>query len=335
MKAGLRILIVGASGSSHIGSSLLRAAYRLGIEAKLCDTESAWRHGTLRQKLLWHFRGRRPLALRPFSRTILETCDLFQPEVIVTTGAAPVSAPALQSCREKGIKCINFSTDDPFNPRQRAPWFLQALREYDVVFTPRTVNREELHLHGCRRVEYLPFGYDESLFFPEPNVAPEEKSDLFFAGTGDRDRLPYVRAAIDAGFCMRLHGIYWDRFPETKSITRGQADIPTLRRAIAGCRIALCLVRHANRDGHAMRTFEVPAVGACMVVEDTLEHREIFGEDGARVVYFKTAGEMVERVRMLLANEILRKALRDNVHLHITNGANTYADRLRTMINVL
>jgi spore maturation protein CgeB len=314
---------------------LLRAAHRLGIEAKLCDTESAWRHGTLRQKLFWHFRGRRPLALQHFSRTILETCDLFQPEIIVTTGAAPVSAPALQSCREKGIKCINFSTDDPFNPRQRAPWFLQALREYDVVFTPRTVNREELHLHGCRRVEYLPFGYDESLFFPEPTVAPEETSDLFFAGTGDRDRLPYVRAAIDSGFCMRLHGIYWDRFPETKSVSRGQADIPALRRAIAGCRVALCLVRHANRDGHAMRTFEVPAVGACMVVEDTPEHREIFGEAGVRVVYFKTAGEMVERVRMLLANEILRKALRDNVHLHITNGANTYADRLRTMINVL
>src|SRR5205814_454358 len=208
----------------------------------------------------------------------LETCELFQPEVIVTTGAAPVSAPALQSCREKGIKCINFSTDDPFNPRQRAPWFLQALREYDVVFTPRTVNREELRLHGCRRVEYLPFGYDESLFFPEPSVAPEEESDLFFAGTGDRDRLPYVRAAIDAGFCMRLHGIYWDRFPETKSITRGQDDIPTLRRAIAVCRIALCLVRHANRDGYAMRTFEVPAFGSCMMVEGSLEYWEIFGQ---------------------------------------------------------
>lgn len=84
-----------------------------------------------------------------------------------------------------------------------------------------------------------------------------------------------------------------------------------------------------------MRTFEVPAVGACMVVEDTLEHRQIFGEDGARVVYFKTAGEMVERTRMLLANEILRKKLRDNVHLHITKGVNTYADRLARMLNAL
>jgi hypothetical protein len=169
----------------------------------------------------------------------------------------------------------------------------------------------------------------------KPSVGPEEESDLFFAGAGDRDRLPYVRAAIDAGLCMRLYGIYWDRFPETQAVSRGQADIPTLRRAIAGCRVALCLVRHANRDGHSMRTFEVPAVGACMVVEDTGEHRQIFGEDGERVVYFRNAGEMVEQVRTLLANEILRKTLRDNVHLHITNGANTYADRLASTINAL
>ena len=41
MKPDLRI-IVGASGSSHLGSSLLRAADRLGMEAELCDAKSAW-----------------------------------------------------------------------------------------------------------------------------------------------------------------------------------------------------------------------------------------------------------------------------------------------------
>jgi len=335
VKAGLRILIVGASGSSHIGSSLLRAAHQLGSEAKLCDTKSAWRHGTLRQKLFWHFAGRRPIALERFSRAILETCVQFRPDVIVTTGSAPVSARTLRSCRQKGVKCVNFSTDDPFNPRQRAPWLLRALREYDVVFTPRTANQEELGRHGCQRVVYLPFGYDDALFFAEPNVDPKEGSDLFFAGTGTAKRAPYIQAAIEAGFRVRLHGIYWDRFDGTRAISRGQADIPTLRQAIASCKVALCLVRHENRDGHSMRSFEVPAVGACMVVEDTEEHRQIFGEDRTRVLYFNSAREMVERTRTLLANENLRRSLRDNVHIHITKGGNTYADRLRSMINAL
>jgi hypothetical protein len=97
----------------------------------------------------------------------------------------------------------------------------------------------------------------------------------------------------------------------------------------------LALYRFSRAIRHSMRTFEVPAIGACIVVEDTLEHRLIFGEDGARVLYFKTAREMVEQVRMLLANEILRRSLRDNVHVHDTGGANTYSDRFASMINTL
>jgi hypothetical protein len=182
---------------------------------------------------------------------------------------------------------------------------------------------------------YLPFGYDDALFFVEPNVDPKEESDLFFAGTGTAERAAYIQAAIAAGFRLRLHGIYWDRFAGTRGVSRGQADIPTLRAATASCKVALCLVRHENRDGHSMRSFEVPAVGACMVVEDTEEHRQIFGADGIRILYFRTAGEMVEQVRILLANDVLRRSLRDNVHLHITNGANTYTDRLASMITAL
>jgi hypothetical protein len=39
-------------------------------------------------------------------------------------------------------------------------------------------------------------------------------------------------------------------------------------------------------------------------------------------------GKMVEQVRMLLASQILCKTLMNNAHIHITRGANTYADRL-------
>ena len=75
---------------------------------------------------------------------------------------------------------------------------------------------------------------------------------------------------------MALYGEFWQRFPATRSLTRGQADAETVRRAILQTKVTLCMVRRANRDGHAMRTFEVPASGGCMLTEDTEEHREIF-----------------------------------------------------------
>ena len=46
----------------------------------------------------------------------------------------------------------------------RAKWYLHALPHYNVVFTPRRSNIEDMLQLGCREVRYLPFGYDEFLF---------------------------------------------------------------------------------------------------------------------------------------------------------------------------
>jgi spore maturation protein CgeB len=83
-----------------------------------------------------------------------------------------------------------------------------------------------------------------------------------------------------------------------------------------------------------MRTFEVPAVGSCMLTEDTPEHREIFGQDGEAVVYFNTVTEMVEKTHWLLHHDQERQRLAQNAHLLITQGQNTYGDRLKTMLSI-
>ena len=51
-------------------------------------------------------------------------------------------------------------------------------------------------------------------------------------------------------------------------------------------KVNLCLVRRAKRDGHVMRSFEIAAVGGCMLAQDTDEHREIFGPEGEAVRLF-------------------------------------------------
>ena len=70
-----------------------------------------------------------------------------------------------------------------------------------------------------------------------------------------------------------------------------------------------------------------------MVTEDTVEHRQIFGEDSECVIYFKSPSEMVEKTKFLLQDQALRRKLRDAAHVHIVTGGHTYADRLRMMLN--
>lgn len=324
--------MVGRRGGSHIGASLGRAVQAMGLKVELCDIDVAWRYGGIAHKVFWHFLGKRPVALSRFGQLVVEQCRAFQPQVMVTTGMAPLTQSALAECRRLGVRCVNFSTDDPFNPTMQATWFLRALPSYDTIFSPRTSNLEELRALGCNDVRYLMFGYDPDLFFSEPQI-DGEASDLFFAGNAEADRARYIAAAVQSGLNVRLHGLYWERYPGCRGVSRGFAHVDELRRAIASSRISLCLVRHDNRDGHSMRTFEIPAVGACIVVEDTPEHREIFGDEGMRVVYFSDPAEMVAKTKSLLRDSPGRARLREAAHSWITNGPNTYADRLKAMLD--
>jgi spore maturation protein CgeB len=83
-----------------------------------------------------------------------------------------------------------------------------------------------------------------------------------------------------------------------------------------------------------MRSFEIPAIGACMVAEDTTEHREIFGDDGHAVRYFRSPEEAVSIVSALLRSVDARRALAAAAHARILNSRNSYGDRLRSMLGV-
>jgi len=81
-----------------------------------------------------------------------------------------------------------------------------------------------------------------------------------------------------------------------------------------------------------MRSFEIPAMGGCMLAEDTEEHRVIFGEEGKTVLYVRSPEQMVEQLRWLLENEGQRERLSAEAHRLITSIGHTYADRLRALL---
>jgi spore maturation protein CgeB len=242
----------------------------------------------------------------------------------------------LARVRAAGAVTANYLTDDPWNPVHYARWFMRALPQYSLIFSPRRANLPDLRAIGPSAVHYLPFAYDPTLHFvevPAPD-ALDYQSDVLFIGGGDRDRLPHCRALAAAGLKLAVYGDYWNRYPDMKRFFRGYADTRTLRMATKGARVCLCLVRRANRDGHTMRTFEAAAMGGCLLVEDTVEHREIFGGDGDAVSYFGSIPGMVERAKSLLKHDADRHRLASTAHARITQGGNTYADRLQTILEV-
>jgi len=329
------LLIVGNPAIFHIGAHFRRAAEELSIPVELCDTRRAFDAPWPAIQWNWRVLGHRPPRLNSFSRLVLDKCQTLRPRWLLATGLAPLTANALRRLREMDVICLNYLTDDPWNPAHHARWFLDALPQYDQVFSPRRANLDDLRQLGCRQVDYLPFAYASHMHYPE-SAAPEESSryecDVLFYGGADSDRMPYIVALLEAGLDVHLYGGYWDRHARTRPYFKGHADPATLRKAVHGARITLCLVRQANRDGHVMRTFEAPAMGACMLTEDTPEHRELLGPDGATTIYFSGVTSLVENAHRLLARPEERRRLVDAAKTWATQGSNTYADRLSTML---
>ncbi len=332
----MRILIAGNPAPVHVGAHFRNAAASLGWQVDLINTEEASKGWPILQKVSWHLAGHRPLLLNRFSNSVLHRCREFRPHALITTGLAPVTAETLQGLSAMGIPTLNFLTDDPFNSAHHASWFLQALCHYSCIFSPRQANLNDLRKAGAKSVHYLPFAYAPEIHFVADSCDTTEPpiADVFFAGGADDDRVPYLSALAKSGLTLLLYGGYWRRHRDCAPYWRGMATPKMLRHAVASTKTTLCLVRRMNRDGSCMRTFEAPAMGACMLTEDTDEHRAIFGEEGDAVCYFRTIPEMISKAHWLVNNISERTRLAASAHHKITSDGHTYKDRLIEMASV-
>jgi spore maturation protein CgeB len=334
-----RLLIVGEADTTSVGTHFLQAAAAIGVSAELCDSREAFAGPALLRRASWRLLGHRPPRMAAFGRRVVETMRRFRPDVVLASGLAPIGHDVLVAAGALGVRRLNFLTDDPWNPAHHAPWFLRALPLYDIVFSPRHANLDDLRRRGVTRVEYLPFAYNPTAHRPAESVTDEDRrhhdADVLVVGAADADRVSVVDALLRAGLRVALFGGYWSRFGATRASARGVIDLAGQRTATAVVPVCLGLVRRANRDGHSMRTFEIPAMRGCMLAEDTPDHRELFGDDGETVTFFRDTPQLVRAVKELLARPGEQARLRAAAHARILAGHHTYADRLVTMIGAL
>lgn len=329
-----RILFLGLTDGTHVCGSWLRAAEAMGVDAAFVSLDLAASRSSWSRRFHWHALDRRYPNARRFRAALHATVESFRPTLLLATGAVPLHSEDLAAVRRSGVTSAVFLTDDPFNRRNTGRWFLESLRHFDLVLNPRTECERDLARLGCRRVERLMFGYDPELFSPvEPDR--EQTIDLSFIGNGDSDRAKIIQALMATGHRVAVYGSLWDRQPETKAIPSRVLSPSEMRPVVAASKVCLLLVRRANRDGHAMRTFELPAMGACILAEDTAEHRLLLGDDLERVRYFRELSELGPKLALLLGDQELRARLRSAAQVLVTTGGHTYADRLREVLRLV
>jgi spore maturation protein CgeB len=327
------IAIVGAFDGPHLGSSFSRAGADLGLTPVCFDLAEAFATGRIRRSLSWRLCDHRPPLLATFSARVAEQCQKIRPAFLLSTGTAGPERQDLEAIRRLGTVMMNYSCDDPWNQNLASKWHFDSLPAYDLVFTTRRANMDDLRRLGCADVRYLPFGYDPEVFNSPANAEENGAPDVLFVGAGDRDRAGFMSEFARSGSRLALVGDYWDRFPRLRQYALGKKLPREICALTAVAKVNLCLVRRANRDGHVMRSFEIPAIGGCMLAEDTAEHRDIFGVDGECVRYFRNARDAAEIARRLIEATAERWRMTAALRDRVANEDNTYRARLAAMLH--
>lgn len=280
-----------------------------------------------------------PIGYQALNREMLSRARAFRPDLVLVAKGNYISPLTLGSIKhETGAILVNYATDDPFNRQSRAisGELADSVPLYDLYASTKKTMMPDLRRMGCRNVVYVPFAYKPTVHFPERAAGQEAArfdSDVAFIGGCDADRAPLFEALVDSmpGIRLHLYGGYWGRYPRLRAYRRGFAFGADFRRALGGAKIALNLVRRANRDDHVMRTFEIPACGAFMLAERTDTHLALF-EEGREAAYFDSAGELIDKIRYYLPRDSERARIAAACHRKVTAGGHTYADRLVRII---
>jgi hypothetical protein len=341
----MRILLVDTSAYYPASPLFLEALKELGASEGLQHDfmDEGLFFGSLRKsrvhRLVFRLLGRRPWNYWAYNATLLQSARAFRPDVVIVVKGSFISPNTLRCIkRETGAVLVNYATDDPFNPVMNTRDIVASVPLYDIYACTKRAIMKDVREAGCKSPIFVPFGYKPTVHFPEPPATTEEKSrftsEVVFIGGCDQDRIPYFETLVRSipNIPLHLYGNYWNRHPVLRHYYRGYAWGRDYRLALNGTKIAVNLVRRSNRDGHTVRTFEIPACGAFMLAERTDEHLELFEED-KEAAYFGSVEELVEKVRYYLSHDTERERIAAAGYHKVVNGGHTNKDRLMYILS--
>ncbi|MGH7924204.1 MAG: CgeB family protein [Candidatus Binatus sp.] len=330
-----------APSSAHFLEALEAGAARGEHEFKFLD-EAAFIKGSrsMAERIADRVAGRPLSGYQEMNRALVERADAFSPDIILIGKGRWFTPAALEAARKvSGAVLVNWATDDPFNRADSSRELIKSIPLYDLYVCTKKDIMDDVKRAGCANVAYVRFGYKPEVHFPEAPATDEECArftcDVMFAGGCDAHRTAYFEALTRAmpGVKLRLYGMYWERVRALRQYARGFAVAREYRLAVGGAKIAVNLVRRANRDDHVMRTFEIPACGGFMLTERSGTHDELFSEDD-EAAFFGTPVEFVAKVRSYLERDEARARIAAAGNRKIAHGRNTYADRLLEIIQL-
>jgi spore maturation protein CgeB len=251
------------------------------------------------------------------NRRILDAAKTERPDVLLVDNSKVLHREVLLDVKQHVGALVYYSPDDMLAPHFMKEPLRRSLDVWDIIFTTKTYNVEELRALGVKRPILAGNAYDPGLHRPmsAEEVGVEfEKYDVVFVGAFERERFRSLLALAKAGLSVLVHGVParlsgngWAVAHPNLTLRR-PAYAEDYARVLHHGKIALCFLRKINRDRITTRSIEIPAMERPMLAEKTEEHDSHF-VDGLEYQGFENDADMTEKARALLACSDRRQSI--------------------------
>lgn len=311
----IRMLFVGDLRPGTRSLLRYRAFCELGYEL---DALSFFPDGYLKASLRERFMGKLslPVDIASVNKAIRERFKSEEYDVLWVEKGNAVRPSTVKFIRKNFplVALVSISEDNMYLRHNHSVYYRRGLRYYDIVFTKKARNLEELKEFGARNIKLFLDSYDETLFRPLTLTGKEFDeygADVGFVGTYERERADYMLFLAESGIRVRVFGGIWQdmrRRHENLNIEGRTLLGEEYAKAINAAKISLCFLRKLNFDEVTGRTMEIPACGGFMLAERTQRHLELFKED-EEAVFFSSREEMLEKAVKYLKDEASRNKI--------------------------
>ncbi len=280
-----------------------------------------------------------PVDLVGLNKKLLPTIAEYQPDLLWVEKANTIRSSTYRKIKFyfPKLKIVYYSEDDIYVPNNRPVYLRQSLPLFDVIFTTKPRNLEELPTLGARKVFCVFQAYDRNVHRPIHVTAEERQiwgAEVSFVGIFERDRAESLLFLAQQGIKVRVWGFNWQSWQHKHPnlLVEGK---PVLNedfiKVINSTRINLNFLRKVHRDQHTSRSLEIPACQGFMLAERTEEHFHLF-EEGQEAEFFNCPDELLKKVKYYLAHEEERKRIAEAGRKRCIESGYSHHDRLKVML---
>lgn len=237
------------------------------------------------------------------------------------------------------VKLTFYSEDDIYLKHNRSVYLKKALPYFDIVYTTKPRNVNELPKLGAKKIYCIYQAYDKKLHRPIDLTEEEKKqwgADVSFVGTFEQERADKMLGLAQQGIQVRIWGNNWQSWKNKHPnliVEEKAVYNENFVKVINSSKINLNFLRKQNRDLHTSRSLEIPACHGFMLGERTEEHLKLF-EEGKEAEFFDNFEELLDKVIFYINNTQLRKSIASAGRQRCISSGYSHQDRLKQMLSI-